>query len=185
MVRIKKTDKLLGDFQTYNDELTKKVNNLIDDSANNNVVSKKKAKRMKKKNNKQKKDSDKNAEARRSFLSNVKNQQKLECTDIFGKSCEKEPGSLKCFIVTVFKIITYIIPILLIVLGTFDFSKVVIANDKEAMPKAISTFILRVVIAVFIILSPIVVNLLLNIFNSAYTGEEKINCIVSGLAGDK
>lgn len=52
-------------------------------------------------------------------------------------------------------------PILLLVLGTVDFMKVVGAGDEKAMRKVLSDFVKRLIICVVILILPILVNLIM------------------------
>lgn len=58
-------------------------------------------------------------------------------------------------------------PILLIVLGMVDFAQAVLTDDKDALKKATSKFIRRAIVCVAIFFVPIVLNLLLNMAESA------------------
>ena len=60
------------------------------------------------------------------------------------------------------KIIMIIAPILVLVLGTFDFLKAVSANDEKAMKVAVSTFLKRLLIAAIIIILPVIVNMVIS-----------------------
>lgn len=109
----------------------------------------------------------------------------VNCEDIFGSPCDKDSLSTMCFITTIFNILRYLIPAILIILGSIDFSKVVLSNDREAMSKAISTFVKRVIIAIAIFFLPLLINFLFQIFGSSgYTMGEKINCVIESLSGD-
>lgn len=116
-------------------------------------------------------------------LSGVGNNNLVDCNAIFGQACDKDKLSLMCFITTIFDILRYLIPAILIILGSIDFSKVVISNDKEAMSKAVSTFVMRAIIALVIFLLPLLINFLLQIFNTSYSTEDKINCVIESLTG--
>ncbi len=109
----------------------------------------------------------------------------VDCTAIFGDPCDKNSLSLMCFITVIFNIIRYLIPAILIILGSIDFAKVVVSNEREAMSKALSTFIKRVIVAIVIFFLPLLIKFLLQIFgNSGYSIEDKINCVIESLAGD-
>lgn len=114
---------------------------------------------------------------------NLPNAKDIDCTDIFGDSCDKDDSSLMCFITTIFNILRYLIPAILIILGSIDFAKIVISSDREAMSKGLSTFVKRIIISIAIMLLPILINLIMLIFNTNYTGEEKVDCIIDSLTG--
>lgn len=116
-----------------------------------------------------------------SKLSGVGNNNEVDCDAIFGNSCDKDNLSLMCFITTIFNIFRYLIPAILIILGSIDFGKVVISSEKEAMSKAVSTFVTRVIISIVIFFLPLLIHLLLTIFNKGYTIEDKINCVIESL----
>ena len=68
-------------------------------------------------------------------------------------------------------------PILLIILTAVDFGQVVISNDKEAMPKAISKAIKRGIAAIVIFFIPFLVDLIIDWLNT-YSGiNGAANCI--------
>ena len=70
------------------------------------------------------------------------------------------------------QILTYMsiaIVVLLIVLGTIDFTKAVAASDQDAIKKAQGTFVKRIIIAVIFFFLPILVNLVLGFINSTWS----------------
>lgn len=77
----------------------------------------------------------------------------------------------------VLKIIQIGGPILLIVLVAVDFGQVVISNDKEAMPKAISKTIKRGIAAIVIFFVPYFVSLILDWLNNYSSITGAANCI--------
>lgn len=64
-------------------------------------------------------------------------------------------------------IIKILVPVLLIAFGTFDFLKAVFASNDDEMKKAQKTFVKRLIIAVIIYFSPLIVNFLIDITNDA------------------
>lgn len=64
-------------------------------------------------------------------------------------------------------IIKIIVPILVIGLGVFDFVRAVFASSEDDMKKAQKTFVRRLIIAVIIFFSPVLINLVINITNEA------------------
>lgn len=62
--------------------------------------------------------------------------------------------------------IKIIVPILVIVLGTFDMVKAVLSSTEDEMKKAQKMFFRRVIIAVLIFLTPYLINILIDITNS-------------------
>jgi len=82
-----------------------------------------------------------------------------ECTLVIG---EKVRDDIK----KIFKWIRIAAPILVLVLGSVDFSKAVFADDPKALSNATSTFVKRLIAAVALFLAPTVIMYLLDIFNS-------------------
>lgn len=70
------------------------------------------------------------------------------------------------------------VPILLIVLGSIDFGKAVLADDKDIMKKSSTAFVKRCVIAIAIFFLPTLINILIAIFNSVSDKPlaDLINC---------
>lgn len=61
-------------------------------------------------------------------------------------------------------------PILLLLLGTIDFLKVVTAGDEKKMKKSVDDFVKRVIICVLILILPILINLVMSTLNvKSYT----------------
>lgn len=84
---------------------------------------------------------------------------------------------LKRVIDIVLNVVRIVVPILLIVLIAVDFGQVVISNDKEAMPKAISKAIKRGIAAIVIFFIPFLVDLIIDWLNT-YSGiNGAANCI--------
>ena len=59
------------------------------------------------------------------------------------------------------KILMIIAPILLLVMGTVDFTGAVAASDEKAMKKATSNFVKRLIICVVILILPVLINTLM------------------------
>lgn len=94
---------------------------------------------------------------------------KVTCDDLLSTDLRK----------TINKILTYIrilVPILVIVLGIVDFSSAVFSSKEEEMKKAQSRFVKRLIIAVIIFLTPSLINLLLDLANSAWKSDMFGNC---------
>lgn len=66
----------------------------------------------------------------------------------------------------VFKMIYVFIPLLLIVLSTLDFAKLVFSDEKEGIPKAFKRFTTRVVASILIFLVPTILLFLVNLLGS-------------------
>ena len=84
---------------------------------------------------------------------------------------------LKRVIDIVLNVVRIVVPILLIVLIAVDFGQVVISNDKEAMPKAVSKAIKRGIAAIVIFFIPFLIDLIIDWLNT-YSGiNGAANCI--------
>lgn len=104
----------------------------------------------------------------------------ISCNELFGSASDED--SLMSFIVWIFNILRFLVPVILIILGSIDFGKVVLSNDKEAMSKALSTFVIRVIIAIAIFLLPTLISLILRILsNAGVIGKDAISCIIGDL----
>lgn len=103
-----------------------------------------------------------------------------DCESLFGKSCKDDPMSFVCLIEKLFDLLKIIIPVILILLGSIDFAKVVVSQDKEAMGKAVSTFVKRVLMAILIFLLPTIIKLITIIFDDADI-DTKWECIIENL----
>lgn len=75
----------------------------------------------------------------------------------------------------VFKMIYYLVPIIFIIMSSFDFAKLVFTSDKEGLNGAFNKFIKRVVASVLIFLVPTILLFCVNIFGS----EEIKSCITT------
>lgn len=64
------------------------------------------------------------------------------------------------------RIIQIIVPILLVVLGSVDMTKAVIAGDEKRTNDAKKTFIKRIISAVIVFLIPFIVAFLLSVFKA-------------------
>lgn len=62
----------------------------------------------------------------------------------------------------VIKVLQLVVPIGLIIMGTIDMAKAVIAGDEEKMKEAQKPFIKRIIAAVIVFLIPIIVNMVLS-----------------------
>ena len=63
-----------------------------------------------------------------------------------------------------FNVIKIVGPVIVIVLSSIDFAKVIIKNDDEAMAKAQKKLIIRLILAASLFFIPLLVELALNIF---------------------
>ena len=96
------------------------------------------------------------------------------------KTCEELLGNelLKWLDENVFMIIRIGVPIILILLTSFDFAKVVFNDDKEGMQNAFRRFGKRAIAAVLIFLTPTIILLISNL-----VGAKEINSCVETING--
>lgn len=69
------------------------------------------------------------------------------------------------------KLVRYIVPIALIALTVFDFTKGISSTDNKLSDKAKSNMVKRVILAVVIFLIPEMVNLIFNVININTSGS--------------
>lgn len=84
---------------------------------------------------------------------------------------------LKRVIDIVLNVVRVAAPIFLIVLTAVDFGQIVISNDKEAMPKAVSKAIKRGIAAIVIFFIPFLVDLIIKWLNDYSSISGAANCI--------
>ena len=63
----------------------------------------------------------------------------------------------------ILRLVQIIVPIALILFGTFDMAKAVIAGDEKKMKEAQKPFVKRIISAVIVFLIPFIVNLVMNL----------------------
>lgn len=63
----------------------------------------------------------------------------------------------------ILRLVQIIVPIALILFGTFDMAKAVIEGDEKKMKEAQKPFIKRIISAVIVFLIPFIVNLVMNL----------------------
>ena len=92
-------------------------------------------------------------------------------------SCEELfDSSIMEIINDILKYPRYIVPALILLLGTLDFFKAVIAGKEDEMKKAQSTFIKRVIIGVAVFLVPVFINAIIWLANLAWKGLGYTTC---------
>ena len=74
----------------------------------------------------------------------------------------------------VIKILQIAVPIGLIVMGTIDMAKAVIAGDEKKMKEAQKPFVKRIIAAVIVFLIPIIVNMILSFVTTG--NSEWVDC---------
>ena len=88
------------------------------------------------------------------------------CKQLFG---DEDGGFLQFLDQYVFKVIWIGVPILLILLTTFDFAKVVFVDDKEGIAHAFGNLKKRAIVSVLIFLTPYIIILIANIVDPTQT----------------
>ena len=79
---------------------------------------------------------------------------------------------------TLYNILRIIAPILVVLFGTLDYAKAVIASDIEKMEKSKKQFPKRLILLVLFIMVPFIISFLIGTFSSLDTSIAK--CIVNG-----
>lgn len=87
---------------------------------------------------------------------------------IFGD--KNTEGTISYEINNILNIIKFIVPGLVVLLGTIDLSKAVLAGNEDEMKKAQKTFIKRVILGACVFLVPTIVNLIMTIADDILTG---------------
>lgn len=89
-----------------------------------------------------------------------------DCNGIFGSP--SDPDSLAHMINTALGWLRILAPILVIVFGSIDLLKAVIASNSDQMKKAQSTLIKRIFIAVALFFVPTLVNIILDVASASF-----------------
>ena len=89
---------------------------------------------------------------------------------------EISPPSIAYLVNTVLQYVRVIVPILIIILGSLDFAKAVIAGKEDEMKKAQSTFIKRLVIGVAVFFVPALVNIIIYLADIVWEGLGYSTC---------
>lgn len=103
---------------------------------------------------------------------------KMTCQELFGD--RNTEGSIANIVNRVLKYPRYIIPALVILLGTIDFFKAVVAGKEDSMKKAQTTFIKRVVIGVCVFLVPFFVNVIMGLADYVWENTESCKETIVG-----
>lgn len=82
-----------------------------------------------------------------------------KCVPLFGDKDDEE--SISYLIHQVLDIPKIVVPILIIVLGTLDFAKAVLASKEDEMRKSQATFIKRVLIGITIFFVPTILDIIM------------------------
>lgn len=87
------------------------------------------------------------------------------CSGYFG-SASDEGSLMHIFVYQVFRPIQWLVPILLLVFTTIDFSKVVFTDSKDGMEKAKKNFVKRAIIAVVIFFIPTLLEIVFEVIDN-------------------
>ena len=99
---------------------------------------------------------------------NIKQQGSCDEEAIFGD--KNDPNSVSYLVNDILKYPRIIVPALIIILGTIDFFKAVIASKEDEMKKAQTAFIKRVIIGVAIFLVPVIIDAIMFLADIAWQG---------------
>ena len=91
-----------------------------------------------------------------------------DCAGIFGD--KENPESLSYLINEILSYPKYIVPIIVIVLGTLDLIKAVIASKEDEMKNAQKTFIQRIFIGVAVFLIPVIIDIFMLLADLVWNG---------------
>ena len=89
---------------------------------------------------------------------------------------EIDPPSIAYMINLVLKYVRIIVPILIIVLGTIDFARAVVADKEDEMKKAQVTFVKRIIAGVAVFFVPIIVNIVMGLADIVWEGLDLSHC---------
>lgn len=98
--------------------------------------------------------------------------QEPTCTDyeaIFGD--KNNPDSIRYMVDEILTYIRIIVPILIILFGTIDFAKAVIAGKEDNMKKAQTDFIKRIAAGVIVFLAPTIIDIIMSLADIVWQGE--------------
>ena len=91
----------------------------------------------------------------------------VTCNMIFGN--RKDKDSLAYMIDEVMGYVHIIVPILIILLGSIDFARAVVAGKEDEMKKAQTTFIKRLIAGVFVFLVPVLIDVIMWLADMVWT----------------
>lgn len=92
------------------------------------------------------------------------------------------PEALPIFISNIINLFKIVIPILLIIMGMFDFIRAVMSNDEKQMKEAQSRFIRRIIAAVLVFFVVAIVQFVFDVVGS--DNENVVGCIDCFVNGD-
>lgn len=98
----------------------------------------------------------------------------VDCDALFGSKDDTE--SIAYLVNEILKYPRFIVPILIILLGSLDFFKAVISSKEDGMKKAQSTFIKRIVIGVAVFLVPVIIDAIMWLADIVWEGLGYTSC---------
>ena len=98
----------------------------------------------------------------------------LTCDELFGS--KDDPDSLAYLINQILLYVRIIVPILIILLGSLDFAKAVVAAKEDEMKKAQKTFVRRLIAGVAVFFAPVIVNLIMQLADIVWEGLGYTSC---------
>lgn len=108
-----------------------------------------------------------------------------ECESLFGdindagsfhydektnKKIVDRPASIRYLVNQVLTYVRIIVPIIILVLGSIDFAKAMLAGKEDEMKKAQKTFIMRLVAGVLVFMAPMIVNVVMSLAEIVWEG---------------
>lgn len=96
----------------------------------------------------------------------------MEFFQILAKCADQDLLTILSVVHAAINVITFVIPIILIVMGIIDIAKAVTSSDEKKAKEAQKQFVTRAIYAVVIFLIPTIVSLLFNLLPDAVFGSE-------------
>jgi len=100
--------------------------------------------------------------------------EELTCDSIFGD--KDDPDSIAYLINEILGYVRIIVPILIVILGTLDYTRAVMAGKEDEMRKAQRNFVRRVVIGVAVFFVPVLVNIIMWLADIVWEGLGYASC---------
>ena len=91
-------------------------------------------------------------------------------TDKDGNKIVDRPASIRYLVNQVLTYVRIIVPIIILVLGSIDFAKAMLAGKEDEMKKAQKTFIMRLVAGALVFMAPMIVNVVMSLAEIVWEG---------------
>ena len=98
----------------------------------------------------------------------------VTCGEIFGS--KSDPKSISYLVNEILKYPRYIVPVLIILLGTIDFFKAVMAGKEDDIKKAQMAFVKRVIAGVAVFLVPVLIDAIMYLADIVWEGLGYTSC---------